>query len=263
MPVISNEDFAAFQAWKAQGGAAAPQVPAQQPPTPTVTPPAPPKLPVWDPQKGYVGGPAGPPDASGINRDGLPPPRDIGGGQFDYTEQSAEIQRRFEAAKRDPSSPLYVSPEKQAMFDKANSMQAASNPGWTYHKEGNYWTPDDAHNNAAGQASFGQSWAALGRDNPRAFGLEGQGLYGEGSPNFVQDPTTGAWHAKTPDQVSPQGPQNGAAYGGADPSAPPRGWERGPDGQLRPQVTQSTPAEPTGVVGGGHRPIVRAPTPAP
>lgn len=269
MPVISNEDFAAFQAWKAQGGAA-PQAPAQRPPTPTVGPPLPPAgappLKTWDPQKGWQGGPApgsGPPDASGINRDGLPGP----GPNGDYTAQNEEIARRFAAAKADPNSPLYVSPEQQAQRDQADALLAQYNPGWSNKKEVN--GVDDAWRwvGQGPQKPFDSSGPAAA--NPRLFGIEG--LYGSGgtSPNYVEDPATGAMRQKTPEEweagKAPTlgangGPKN---YGGNDPNAPPSGWERGPDGQLRPVSISSTPAEPTGVVGGGHRPIVRNPAPPP
>jgi hypothetical protein len=147
MPMISDQDFAAFQQWKSGGG---------QP-----------------------GGPFGQP-GSGASVDadslrsasdrysGLPAGVDIGGGNMDYTAQNAEITRRSLAAQNDPNSPTYIPPETRAKIDAANARQGAANPGWTYHASANYWTPDDAHNNAAGRAAFAGSWEAMGKADPVA-----------------------------------------------------------------------------------------------
>ncbi len=217
MPMISDQDFAAFQQWKSGGGAAA----APNAPAATWQPPSSGDLPAPVGTPGQYGG-------------------------MDYTAQNAEIARRAKAASYDPNSPTYIPPEERARQQAANQMQGAANPGWTWNDAGagGYWTPDDAHNNAGGVQAFQDSWQALGKANPEAFEVptDAQGRpidarTGEAMPGG----TTAAQRAQTPAQQAytqqpgqtatsspqwapPVPPGHGASSGPSGPHVQWQGW---------------------------------------
>jgi hypothetical protein len=183
-----------------------------------------------------------------------------GGGNMDYTAQNAEIARRSRAAHERPQlGDVPSRPSTRAKIDAANARHAgAGQPGVDLERvrqRGGYWTPDAAHNNAAGS---GRRSPARGRRSGKA---EPRGLrraHGRAGPS--RSTPAPAIPCPAPRTAAQRAQPQGAPQWQPPPGAPPQPTAGGEQGYGRGYSPTGT-MQQTGATPPAQAPAAPSPTP--